>query len=256
MIKPVTAENLTHLDGIEHGFFTRKGGVSEGIYTSLNTGRGSDDDPKKVSENRARIREYLKADALCSLYQCHSAEVVEVTLPWVPSDMPKADAMVTNREGLALGILTADCVPVLLADTKARVIGAAHAGWKGALGNILPHTVQAMEKLGATPAHIIAAIGPSIAQSSYQIDSLFHANFINQDEASTHFFERDINSASHYFFDLKAYVKLQCQRAGISNIELLPHDTYETEDLFYSYRRSCHRNEPDYGRQLSAIMLG
>lgn len=251
----VNAENLTHCNKISHGFFTRKGGVSEGIYKGLNVGRGSADDQKKVSENRARVRKTLKADALCSLYQIHSADVVEVTMPWVPSELPKADAMVTNREGIALGILTADCVPVLFCDAGAGVIGAAHAGWKGAFGGVVQNTVAAMQKLGAEPAHIVTAIGPAIEQNSYQVDSLFYANFKDKDEASTAFFERDADSASHYFFNLKGYVRLQCQRAGLSNIEMLQNDTYGEEDAFYSYRRSCHRNEPDYGRQVSAIIL-
>lgn len=251
----IKAENLTHCDGVRHGFFTREGGVSSGVYASLNTGRGSNDNQDKVGENRARVRQALGADALCSLYQIHSAEVAEVTMPWLPNEMPKADAMVTNREGLALGILTADCVPVLLADAGAGVIGAAHAGWKGAQAGIVQNTVRAMERLGADAAHVIAAIGPCIAQESYQVDTVFHAGFISQDEHSRHFFERDTESASHYRFDLKGYVRLQCQRAGVSNIEVLPHNTYAEEDLFYSYRRTCHRNEEDYGRQVSAITL-
>lgn len=255
MVKFLDAENLNGHKMIAHGFFTRQGGVSKGLYASLNTGRGSDDDPKAVSENRARIRKTLKASALCSLYQYHSAEVVEVTMPWTPNEMPKADAMVTNREGLALGVLTADCVPVLFADVKAGVIGAVHSGWKGAIGGVVQNTVSAMEKLGASPANIIAAIGPAIEQDSYQVDTVFRANFVSKDKQSMRFFERDTESSSHYRFDLKKYVLLQCERAGLSNVETLPHNTYTDEELFYSYRRSCHRDESDYGRQVSAIML-
>lgn len=251
----VTAENLTHCDGIKHGFFTRLGGVSQGIYSSLNTGRGSKDDQKLIGENRARVRRFMGADAVCSLNQLHSAEVVEVTIPWVPANMPKADAMVSKNDKLALGILTADCAPVLMADVTAGVIGAAHAGWKGAKLGIIQQTVKAMADLGAEPSRIVAAIGPSIAQNSYQVDTVFHANLTSADELTFPLFERDQNSASHYRFDLKGYAKLQCQRAGISNIETLPQDTYNDEEHFYSYRRTCHRSETDYGRQVSVIML-
>lgn len=251
----LSAENLSHCEGVTHGFFTRQGGVSEGIYASLNTGRGSGDNQQKIGENRAIVRQILGADALCSLYQIHSPKVVEVTLPWVPAEMPQADAMVTTREGLALGILTADCVPVLLADASAGVIGAAHAGWKGARAGVIEATVEAMEKLGAKASHIVAAIGPCIAQESYQVDTVFRANLVSEDEQSLPFFERDTSSGKHYLFDLKGYAKLRCQRAGVSNIETLPYDTYAEEELFYSYRRSCHHNEKDYGRQVSAIML-
>ncbi len=251
----VKAENLENLNGITHGFFTRQGGVSTGIYASLNTGRGSNDSQQAIGENRALIRKEMGADALCSLYQIHSAEVIEVTVPWVPSDLPKADAMVTNREGLALGVLTADCVPVLFADVGAGVIGAAHSGWKGTQAGVIQSTVAAMEKLGAEASHIVAAIGPCISQESYQVDTLFRANLISADEKTESLFERDSSKPTHYLFNLKAYALLQCQRAGLSNIEMLPHDTYVQDELFYSYRRSCHRNESDYGRQVSAIML-
>ncbi|MDG1287925.1 MAG: peptidoglycan editing factor PgeF [Rickettsiales bacterium] len=255
MTTNVKAENLENLDGITHGFFTRQGGVSTGIYASLNTGRGSNDSQQSIGENRALVRKEMGADALCSLHQTHSADVIEVTMPWVPSDLPKADAMVTNREGLALGILTADCVPVLFADVGAGVIGAAHSGWKGTQAGIIQNTVKAMEKLGAEASHIVAAIGPCISQESYQVDTLFRANLISADERTVEFFERDSDQPTHYLFNLKAYALLQCQRAGLSNIETLKNNTYAQEDLFYSYRRSCHRNESDYGRQVSAIML-
>ncbi len=255
MAKFLDAENLNECSGITHGFFTRQGGVSTGLYASLNTGRGSQDNQQAVGENRALIRKTLKADALCSLYQYHSAEVVEVTMPWTPNEMPKADAMVTNRDGLALGILTADCVPVLFADASAGVIGAAHSGWKGAIGGVVQNTVTAMEKLGAKAENITVAIGPAIEQDSYQVDTVFRGNFISQDKHSEGFFARDMGSPSHYRFDLKKYVLLQCQRAGLNNVETLPHNTYTDEELFYSYRRSCHRKESDYGRQISAIML-
>jgi YfiH family protein len=255
MLNPVKAQNLTFNDGFTHGFFTRQGGVSEGLYKSLNTGRGSKDQSSKVAENRARIRRFMGADASCSLSQIHSAKVVEVTVPWVPADMPEADAMVTNRENIALGILTADCVPILLADSDAGIIGAAHAGWKGALGGVVENTVAAMEKLGAEASHIVAAIGPAIEQTSYQVDPLFRERFLKEDESVERFFQKDGSRASHFLFNLKAYVKDRCQRAGVSNIEILKEDTYQLEDQFYSYRRSCHRAEPDYGRQISAIML-
>lgn len=255
MAEHLKAENLAQIGAVNHGFFTRKGGVSSGLYASLNTGRGSKDSQQAIGENRSRVRKALGAEALCSLAQIHSAKVQTVEMPWLPSDMPEADALVTNRSGLALGILTADCVPVLFADSKAGVIGAAHAGWKGAIGGVVGNTVTAMEKLGAEKSQILAAIGPAIEQDSYQVDTLFRSNFLSQDAQCEGFFTRDMSSPSHYRFDLKKYVLLQCQRAGITNVETLPHNTYTEEESFYSYRRSCHRNEEDYGRQVSAIML-
>ncbi len=255
MIQAITAENVSEITTIAHGFFTRKGGVSEGIYAGLNVGLGSHDILAHVAQNRARVLAAMGANALCTLYQHHSANVMTVTEAWETDALPKADAMVTSCAGLALGILTADCVPVLFADAQAGVIGAAHAGWKGAQGGIVAKTVQAMEKLGAEASRIVAAIGPAIAQESYQVDALFHANFTANDAASGQFFERDAQSASHYRFNLKSYVLAQCSAVGISSIEMLPHNTYGQEDLFYSYRRTCHRGESDYGRQISAIML-
>lgn len=249
------AKNITQYKGVKHGFFTRQGGVSDGVYASLNTGRGSGDNQKQIGENRARVRRALGAGALCSLAQIHSAKVVEVHMPWLPAEMPEADAMVTNRQGLALGILTADCAPVLFVDAKAGVIGAAHAGWKGAISGVVENTVKEMLKLGADIDNISAAIGPAIEQESYQVDSVFHASFISKDKHSERFFERDATSSSHYNFDLKTYVLMQCQRAGLTDVETLPQNTYTEEDLFYSYRRTCHRKERDYGRQVSAIML-
>lgn len=249
------SDELSAAKAVRHGFFTRQGGISEGIYSSLNCGPGSQDDSKHVAENRHRVQKALGGDALCTLYQVHSAEVVEVTLPWDFTDVPKADAMVTTARNVVLGILTADCAPVLFADAESGVIGAAHAGWKGAFGGVVTNTVSAMERLGAKREQIRAAIGPCIAQESYQVDSLFHAHFKAENAAYEPFFDRDDEHPSHYLFNLKAFVAHQCRQAGITALDVLPENTYTQESEFFSYRRTTHRQEPDYGRQISAIML-
>ena len=249
------SESLSALPGVKHGFFTREGGVSKGLYASLNCGPGSEDDPAAVAENRARVMQALglPAEALVTLYQIHSPEVVEVTEPW-GGERPKADAMVTRRPGLALGILTADCVPVLLADPKARVVGAAHAGWKGALGGVLEATVQAMTALGATADGIRAGIGPAIGQRSYEVGPEFPAPFLAQCEKNADFFCRGAREG-HFHFDIKGYVARRLALAGLREIQCLPCDTCAEEARFFSYRRACLRQEDDYGRDLSAIAL-
>ena len=249
------ADNIANISGVSHGFFTRNGGVSGGVYGSLNGGLGSKDKQSDIAKNRDIIRSEIGATALCSLAQIHSAKVVTVTEPWLSDALPEADAMVTSQTDLALGILTADCVPVLFADNVAGVIGAAHAGWQGALGGVVNNTVEAMQAIGANTANIVVAIGPAIGQESYQIDAAFRAKFIIGDKLSEGFFAPDASSDNHYRFDLKGYVYLKCEHAGLSNIEILSEDTYLEEKLFYSYRRTCHRAESDYGRQVSAIML-
>lgn len=251
MIAFLTADNLN----VTHGFYTRKGGVSEGIYKGLNLGRGSKDNPDHVQKNRKMVINEIGAKSLCTLYQIHSDKVKTVTEPWPAENAPQADAMVTDKAGIALGILTADCVPVLFADEKAKVIGAAHAGWKGTIDGVLENTIVAMEALGADRAAIEAAIGPAICQRSYQIDTFFHADLTDKDPNSKPFFSRDPNSSTHYYFDLKAYVHDRLERAGLTDLDMLPDDTYQQESQFYSYRRSCHNKESDYGRQISAIML-
>ncbi len=254
-LHPLTSPLLSKFHRLQHGFFTRQGGVSEGLYASLNCGPGSSDSAMHVMENRSRVQHHLKAESLCTLYQIHSAEVVTITNPWQQLNAPQADAMVTNTPGIALGILTADCAPVLLADPHAGVIGAAHAGWKGALSGVIANTVQAMEQLGAKRNQLFAAIGPCIGQESYQVDTIFHANFLAASADHNQFFDRDTQSPSHYLFNLKEFVESRLKAVGISQIHALPDNTYLEESQFFSYRRATHRNEPDYGRQISAILL-
>jgi polyphenol oxidase len=248
----VRAESLSTLPGIAHGFFGRTGGVSTGIYESLNCGPGSGDDPAHVRENRRRVRDALSAAALNTLYQVHSPTVAAVTAPWEQG--PQADAMVTAVPGIALGILTADCAPILLADPQARVIGAAHAGWKGAIGGVAEAAVAAMERLGAARGRIAAAIGPCISQASYEVGAEFEARFVADDPANARHFAPSDRPA-HYRFDLEAYVAERLGRAGIGKIERLAACTYARSADFFSFRRTTHCGERDYGRQISAIVL-
>jgi YfiH family protein len=243
------------LPGITHGFFGRQGGVSKGIYASLNCGPGSKDSRDDVMENRARATAALAADAaLVTLYQVHSAEAVTVAAPWQIPDNPKADAMATDRPGIALGILTADCAPILLADPQAQIIGAAHAGWGGALAGVAESVLAAMQRLGAKPERIRAAIGPCISQNAYEVGPEFEARFVSTDPDNARFFTRSPR-ADHWQFDLPAYVAQRLKAAGIESVDSMGACTYAREDAFFSYRRTTHRKEPDYGRELSAIML-
>jgi purine-nucleoside/S-methyl-5'-thioadenosine phosphorylase / adenosine deaminase len=243
------------VSGIEHGFFGRRGGVSKGIYESLNCGPGSKDSRDNVMENRARATAALSPDAaLVTLYQVHSAEAVTVTAPWQIPDNPKADAMATDHRGIALGILTADCAPILLADAKARIIGAAHAGWNGALSGVVETVLAAMGRLGAKPERIRAAIGPCISQRAYEVGPEFEARFVSADADNARFFARSPR-ADHWQFDLPAYVAWRLKQAGVESVDILDACTYEREDEFFSYRGATHRKEPDYGRELSVIML-
>lgn len=252
----LTIGTLNDLPSVRHAFFSRNGGVSEGLFTSLNCGFGSGDDKGHVSENRRRAMERidLEGERLVTAYQVHSPDVVEVTEPWQREDAPKADAMVTRQRGLALGILTADCVPVLFADPEAGVVGGAHAGWKGALNGVLAATVDAMASLGARPERILAGIGPAISQRSYEVGPEFPAPFLAQDPRNADFFcpgKRE----GHFHFDIKGYVARRLTEAGLSAIQTLPCDTCAEDSRFFSYRRACQRQEPDYGRGLSAIYL-
>jgi len=247
------AANLTNPQ-IAHGFFGRKGGVSQGIYASLNCGPGSGDARAEVVENRRRALAELGAKRLCTLYQIHSAETVTVTTPWDIENSPHADASATNLRGVALGVLTADCAPVLLADITAGVIGAAHAGWKGALGGVTDSVIAAMEKLGAARARIAAAIGPCIGRQSYEVDKVFRDGFVEADSGYGAFFVPGEREA-FFRFDLESYVAMRLESAGVRNIARLGADTYAREDDFYSFRRATHRGESDYGRELSAIAL-
>lgn len=242
------------LKAAKHAFLGRAGGVSEGIYSGLNIGLGSDDDRETIMENRRRATEgVLPGSELVTVHQIHSAEVVTVTAPLPLDQRPKADAMVTDRPNLLLGILTADCVPVLFYDAKARVIGAAHAGWKGALAGVTDNVIGAMEKLGADRDNIACAIGPCIAQASYEVDAAFRDRFLEADAANDRFFAA--GRPGHFQFDIEDYVAARLQGAGISRVDKLGLDTYADEDRYYSYRRSCHCGEAGYGRQISLIGL-
>jgi NADH dehydrogenase [ubiquinone] 1 alpha subcomplex assembly factor 7 len=249
------AENLGQDPDIEHGFFGRRGGASKGLYASLNCGPGSNDVRNHVLENRARALGELAPDAtLVTLYQVHSARVVTVTEPWVLGEGPKADAMVTDRRDLALGILTADCAPVLFADAEAKVIGAAHAGWKGALAGVTDQTILAMEALGARRERIAAAIGPCIGQANYEVGPEFRAAFLEQNPDNARFFIASGREA-HFRFDLEGYVVHRLKEAQIGSVEPLSACTYARESEFFSFRRATHRSEPDYGREISLIVL-
>lgn len=256
----LTLGPLNRLEGIRHGFFSREGGVSEGLFASLNCGLGSGDTPEHVAENRARAARALELEpaALITAYQVHSAEVRTVTSPWTPEERPKLDAIVTATSGIGLGILTADCAPILLADAKAQVIGAAHAGWRGALTGVIAATVRAMAGLGARPQSIIAGIGPCIAQRSYEVGPEFPAPFLAADPSNERFFGPAPAAAARgetkYLFDLKGYVAAELAKAGVAQSYDLPHDTCR-EERFFSYRRACLRGETDYGRALSIIAL-
>jgi len=250
-----TSPLLTALPGLRHAFFTREGGVSEGIYAGLNGGLGSEDDPARVAENRRRMAATMGVDAghLLTAYQIHSADVAVATEAWDADSRPRVDAMVTQVEGLALGVTTADCGPVLFADPRARVIGAAHAGWKGALTGVLESTIGAMEKLGAARENILVAIGPLIRQPSYEVGAEFVERFVREDGENSLFF---IPSArdGHAMFDLAGYIRMRLTRSDVGGIDDTGIDTYPDDKLF-SYRRSVHRGEPDYGRQIHAIVL-
>lgn len=242
------------LDGVAHGFLARTGGASTGIYESLNVGIGSDDIKSDVETNRRRATEAVAPDAtLVTVHQVHSPDVVTVTHAFPDGDRPQVDAMVTDKPNLALGILTADCAPILLADRDAGVIGAAHAGWKGAMTGVAKSVVEAMEKLGADRSQITAAIGPCIGRGSYEVDDEFRKRFEAIEPENEQYF-RD-GAPGHHYFDLEAYVAAWLAFCGIQTVETLGLDTYTDEERFFSYRRATHRSEPDYGRQLSVIAL-
>lgn len=243
------------LPGLRHAFFTREGGVSEGIYASLNGGLGSNDAPDAVAENRRRMVEALGAEALVSLHQVHSAEAVVVEAPFAPDTRPKADGMATRVPGLALGILTADCGPILFADAEARVVGAAHAGWKGALTGVPEATLRAMEGLGARRERTVAVLGPTIGRDAYEVGPEFVARFREADPAHGRYFTPSAERPGHAFFDLPAFVTARLRAAGIGTVADLGLCTYSDEARFYSYRRTTHRSEPDYGRMIAAIVL-
>ncbi|HEX5931751.1 MAG TPA: peptidoglycan editing factor PgeF [Methyloceanibacter sp.] len=250
----LSAPSLASIGGVRHGFFTRQGGVSNGIYASLNCGPGSRDAAENVAQNRARVAELLGVDTnrLLTLFQKHSADAIVADKPW--KAVPEADAIVTAKPGLAIGILTADCAPVLFCDAAAGVIGAAHAGWRGALSGIVETTVKAMEKLGAKPERMVAAIGPAISQKAYEVGAEFVEQFVATEPESASFFATDEGSGEPHF-DLVGYVGERLQRAGVGVVADLGLCTYCEETRLFSYRRSQHHGEDDYGRQISAIVL-
>ena len=238
-----------------HGFFTREFGVSDGIYAGLNCGTGSSDDPQLVTINRARVAQAagLPTDALLSLHQVHSADVVEVTTPQWDGERPKADAMVTKNPAIGLGILTADCAPVLFSDPKAKIVGAAHAGWKGALNGVTENAIDAMIRLGATREDLSATVGPCISQKAYEVGPEFFDNFATENPDYTRFF---INGeGDRMLFDLPMFVLHRLRETGTKTASWVGECTYAAPKKFYSYRRATHAAEPDYGRLISVIRL-
>lgn len=257
MTEPITARCLADLPGVRHGFFTRKGGVSEGIYGSLNCGHGSSDAREAVTENRRRVAQSLgerEADQVVTLYQVHSATALVIDRPLPREALPKADALVTRTKGVVVGALAADCTPVLFADGDAGVVAAAHAGWRGAFGGVLEATITEMERLGARRSHIRAAVGPCINQASYEVGPEFEAQFLAVDPAHARFFVR-YEDAGRAHFDLPGFVEARIRAAGLAAVERQSACTFTNESLFFSFRRTTRLKQPDYGRQISAIVL-
>jgi polyphenol oxidase len=252
----ITSGALGAEAGVRHAFFTRQGGISEGLFASLNCGFGSGDVPENVASNRevAMASLELPADRLVTLRQVHSAAVVTVEQPWRREEAPSADGLVTRAPGIALGVLAADCAPVLFFDPAARVIGAAHGGWRGALGGVVDATIARMAELGADRHHIRAAIGPCIARLSYEVGPEFPEPFVAEDPANVGFFA-PAPRPGRFLFDLPGYIAHRLRRARIAAVEIVPHDTVADEERFFSYRRACLRGERSYGRGLSAIVL-
>jgi len=254
MPMPLIADCLADVSGAAHGFFTRRGGISAGGYASLNCGLGSKDAPAAVEENRARVMARLGANGLITAHQVHSASAVIAAAPWRSEERPRADAIVTATPGLAVAVLTADCAPVLFVDPAARVVAAAHAGWRGALGGIIESTLATMETLGGRRERVRAAVGPSIGQAAYEVGPDFEAEFLGRDAESAHFFSRQ-GPQRRLSFDLARYCAQRLARAGVGIVRTLAPCTYAHADDFFSYRRSRAQNEADYGRQISAIVL-
>ena len=249
----VEVNRAAGLEGVPHGFLGRRGGVSQGAVAGLNVGLGSADDPAAVAENRRRAAAAVLAGArLVTCYQVHSARCL-VAGEWEDAARPEADALVTDRPGLLLGVLTADCAPVLLADRQAGVVGAAHAGWKGALGGVTDATIAEMERLGADRARIVAAVGPCIAQASYEVDAGLRDRFVAQSPDNARFFAA--GRPERWQFDLEGYVADRLAGAGVGRVEPLGLDTYADPERFYSFRRATHLAEADYGRQIALIGL-
>ncbi len=256
MLNPFEADCLTMSPGIRHGFFTRQGGASRGLYAALNCGAGSKDDRVAVIENRRRVAEHLSSplDDVQTAYQVHGRNVVAVERLVPREELPEADGLVTRTRGLAIGVLTADCTPVLFADPSAKIVGVAHAGWKGARAGVVEATVEAMVALGAKRGAIRAAIGPTISQEAYEVGPELEADFLAEASDNARFFSRRTSGAKLHF-NLPGYVHGKLSQLGLSAVDVLPHCTYRNESLFFSYRRATHRREPDYGRQISAIVV-
>ena len=252
----ITLDCLQNLPGIRHGFMTRAGGVSEGIYDSLNCGLGSDDDLERVRENRRRVLRMvgIPATTLLTAHQIHSADVLVVEEEWHDGPRPRVDALVTRRPSIAIAASSADCVPILFADAEARIVAAAHAGWRGAIGGVVQATVKQMCALGARPERIRAGVGPCIGPASYEVGPEFPAPFLAQNPSNARFF-RPANRAGHHMFDLESYVASELAALKLAEIEIAHRDTCAEADTFFSYRRSVLRKEPDYGRHVSVIGL-
>jgi len=251
-----TSTTLSGIDGITHGFFSKQGGHSTGLYQSLNCGLGSNDDQASVMKNRDVVSQAMgvEAGSLVSLYQVHSPKVVVVDKPWSREDAPQADAMVSTQPGIALGVLTADCAPVLFSNSAGTVIGAAHAGWKGAVGGVIEATISAMVELGAEKTEIYGVVGPCIRPQSYEVGADMYELLTNANPINSQFFDPG-KREGHYQFDLPSYALIRLANSGIGMVEDTPGDTYADEDMYFSYRRATHRNEQDYGRQISTIVI-
>ncbi|MEO1100995.1 MAG: peptidoglycan editing factor PgeF [Pseudomonadota bacterium] len=249
---PFETVDLLSCPEVSHGFFGRRGGVSIDLYSSLNVGPGSEDDPVSVAANRARVKEAVNGDHLLSCYQVHGRTVMTVAEPW-DDDRPQADAMVTDKAGLALCILTADCAPVLLSDSKAGIVGAAHAGWRGAVSGVCEAAIEAMEALGADRERITAVVGPCIAQASYEVGPEFREAVLEASAWAEPLFAA--GRGDRLQFNLPGYVKARLDQAGLTQAKILPHDTCAMEEAYFSNRRRNHAGEPDYGRNASVIML-
>lgn len=252
----IVSDLLKEQDNIRHGFFTRQGGVSSGIYESLNCGYGSDDDAASVRENRMRVAAKLGIEhsKVVTVRQVHSNRALVADMDWKQENRPEADAIVTAERGVGIGVLTADCTPVLFCDATAGVIGAAHAGWRGALNGVIESVIEEMEKLGARRERIFTAIGPAISQSAYEVGVDFRENFLAENVSNSAFF-KDTGKTDKQYFDLPGYCQKRLTLAGIEAVEQMGLCTYGDESLFYSYRRAVHRGEADYGRQISAIVI-
>ncbi|HEY7750046.1 MAG TPA: peptidoglycan editing factor PgeF [Aestuariivirgaceae bacterium] len=252
----IQAPALQQIAKVKHGFFTREGGYSKGLFASLNCGYGSGDDRQTVALNRDLVaaRLHVKPDDLLTAYQQHSPTVISVAQSWSPQAAPRADAMVTRQSGIALAALTADCAPVLFAASTGEVVGIAHAGWKGALAGVAEATLSAMESLGVDRRNVVAAIGPTISGAAYEVGTEFHHRFLESDPANSAFFKLGA-TAGHYMFDLPAYLAARLRRSGLKTIVDLALCTYSDEQRFFSYRRATHRREQQYGRLISAIAI-